>query len=196
MSAGVGGSYSSSKSSNNSKNYPGWASGELQQLAPALGLALNNYDPSGGPERATAIQQLMATASGQYTDPNTNPEIQNVIKGLEDQSSRTWQSTSRDVAQSAQRGGNLFSSAASKAAGQAGENVQSDLDSQIANILYGNQQTERGNQMSATNQLLNVGPNQLNQVMAIVNALKGLEGRSSGIGRGWGVQGSAEYKMA
>lgn len=161
------------------------------QLAPALGGALGAYDPTGGADKSAAISELMKNVSGGYTDPASNPEIQGVINSLQQQSSIAGKQASNQVSQAAQGGGNLFSSAAQKAQGASATQTQTNLDQQIANLLYGNQQAERGRQYGSVNQLLNVGPEQLNQALAMVAALKQLQGSGSQRGQGWGVTGSA-----
>lgn len=193
---GLGGGYQSSSSHSKSSNYPVWTQDLLKQLVP-LGQseldAVNNN--VAGNKLTTDAGNEIESELNLSADPTKNADLQSVISSLTDQSQRNWAKISNDVAGSAQRAGGLYSTAATRAAGTAGENVQSDLQNTLAQLLYGNYQDTLNRRAGAVGPAVNMGNLAQNKLLQILNYFKGLAGRSSGTSSGWNIAGDASAKF-
>lgn len=186
MSAGVSGSSGASSS----RNVPKWALPAFKDLFPLVQQQEAAYDPSGGAPTAAARGEIMNTLSGSMADPNNNPQLQAVIKSLGEQTSNEWNNQiAPAITNQAEQAGSLYSTQAQKALGEAATNVQDSYANTIANLEYGNQQSERQNQIAAAGQALGLNTDQLNQLLAVLGSFTGIsqQNRSSNFGWNAGV---------
>ena len=193
---GGAGNYSEGQSASHTTSIPKWAEPYFKGLGPIASEYEALFNPTGGAPTAAATDEIMRSLSGQMENPATNPELQDVLNSLNTQSQQNWQNVIvPSITSQAEGVGDLYSTQAAKALGQAGVQEQQNYQQQVANLLYGNYGTERQNQIDAVAQALGLNTDQLNKLLSVLDGFKGIEQQTSGETSGWGVGGNAGTAM-
>lgn len=193
-SVGVGGGYQKKVSAGRSNNfaYPSWAKDFFTSFQKPGQQSINAFDPTGGPLRQQAADELSRNVNGYYVDPANDPTLTPMVNAIQRGGQEAFDRYSNQISTGAQRTGGLFSTSALKQKEEAARRTSDDVAGQIAN-LYGNiRGQERARQFASTAPATNFGLLPLNQALSIAALYKGLEdrNRTSNVGHGWDVSGN------
>lgn len=168
-----------SNSSSGSKNFPQWAQGLMRSLAPLGTQAEAQYKPAGGPLTTAANSTLMNEVTGANLNPANNPTEQEVNAQAQQQGQQQFASDVDQIEGAANATGAYGNSGVPAAEADAAQR----LSTGIAGITNANDQNWVNQQVNlqaqAVPQAQQVNVSNLNALLAIQNAIRGLTSQQS-----------------